>query len=206
MAHHWLRVDLRGATCCSPAGPPTCPATGACSSSASCYSVPPRLPPGLASTRSCWSSPGLGRVGRAIVSPAALALLTTTFPEGRDRNRALGVFGAVASAAGASGLLLGGVITAWAGWRWVFLVNVPIAVAAAVIAPLVLRETRDRTARRLDVPARRRSRWRCSGLRLSTLPRVPSYKCSPAVVWQRGDMVCRLRRCEASLLADCWQF
>jgi MFS family permease len=77
--------------------------------------------------------------------------LTTTFPEGRDRNRALGVFGAVASAGGASGLLLGGVITAWAGWRWVFLVNVPIAVAAAVIAPLVLRETRDRTARRLDV-------------------------------------------------------
>jgi EmrB/QacA subfamily drug resistance transporter len=93
---------------------------------------------------------GQGLAG-AIVSSAALALLTTTFPEGRDRNRALGMFGAVASAGGASGLLLGGVITTWAGWRWVFLVNVPIAVAAAVMAPLVLRENRDQTARRLDI-------------------------------------------------------
>ena len=93
---------------------------------------------------------GQGLAG-AVVSPAALALLTTTFPEGRDRNRALGVFGAVASAGGASGLLLGGVITAWAGWRWVFLVNVPITVAAAAAAPLVVREARDARVRRMDV-------------------------------------------------------
>ena len=92
---------------------------------------------------------GQGLAG-AFVSPATLALLTTTFGEGRERNRALSVFGAVASAGGASGLLLGGVLTEWAGWRWVFLVNVPIAVLAAIAAPLVLRETRD--PRRLDVP------------------------------------------------------
>ena len=88
----------------------------------------------------------------AFVSPAALALLTTIFREGRERNRALGVFGTVASAGGASGLLLGGVLTEWAGWRWVFLVNVPIAVAAALAATLVVRETRNASARRLDVP------------------------------------------------------
>jgi EmrB/QacA subfamily drug resistance transporter len=93
---------------------------------------------------------GQGLAG-AFVSPAALALLTTTFREGRERNRALGMFGAVASAGGASGLLLGGVITEWAGWRWVFLVNVPIAIVAAIAAPLVVRESRDETARRLDV-------------------------------------------------------
>jgi EmrB/QacA subfamily drug resistance transporter len=93
---------------------------------------------------------GQGLAG-AFVSPAALALLTTTFREGGERNRALGVFGAVASAGGASGLLLGGVITEWAGWRWVFLVNVPIAVAAAIAAPHVVHESRDENARRLDV-------------------------------------------------------
>ena len=94
---------------------------------------------------------GQGFAG-ALVSPAALALLTTTFREGRERNRALGVFGAVASAGGASGLLLGGVITEWAGWRWVFLVNVPIAAAAAIAAPLVVRETREENPRHLDFP------------------------------------------------------
>ncbi len=93
---------------------------------------------------------GQGLAG-AVVSPAALALLTTTFREGDGRNRALGVFGAVASAGGASGLLLGGVLTEWAGWRWVFLVNVPIAVTAAVVAPLVLPGTRTGGGRRLDI-------------------------------------------------------
>ena len=88
----------------------------------------------------------------AVVSPAALALLTTTFREGAERNRALGVFGAVASAGGASGLLLGGLITDWAGWRWVFLVNVPIAVAAAIAAPRILHESREQRVRRLDLP------------------------------------------------------
>jgi EmrB/QacA subfamily drug resistance transporter len=90
-------------------------------------------------------------LGGAAVSPAALALLTTTFREGAERNRALGVFGAVASAGGASGLILGGALTQWAGWRWVFLVNVPIAAAAAIAAPLILRDVRQDAARRLDV-------------------------------------------------------
>jgi MFS family permease len=97
----------------------------------------------------------LARAGQglaaALVSPAALALLTTTFHEGRERDRALGVFGAVASAGGASGLLLGGVITEWAGWRWVFFVNVPIAAGTAVAAPLILTEARRNGVGRLDL-------------------------------------------------------
>jgi EmrB/QacA subfamily drug resistance transporter len=91
-------------------------------------------------------------LGGAAVSPAALALLTTTFPEGGERNRALGVFGAVASAGGASGLILGGAITEWAGWRWIFLVNVPLTAAVAIAAPRILQERRDNSPRRLDLP------------------------------------------------------
>jgi EmrB/QacA subfamily drug resistance transporter len=90
-------------------------------------------------------------LGGAAVSPAALALLTTTFPEGPQRNRALGVFAVVASAGGAFGLILGGAITQGAGWRWIFLVNVPIAAAAAVVGRLVLRESRNKVRRGLDV-------------------------------------------------------
>lgn len=77
-------------------------------------------------------------VGGALVSPAALALLTTLFAEGAERNRALGVWSALAAAGGAAGLLLGGVLTDLAGWHWVFLVNViglPVAAAALRVLP-----------------------------------------------------------------------
>lgn len=90
-------------------------------------------------------------LGGAAVSPAALALLTTTFEEGKERNRALGIFAVIGSAGGASGLLLGGVLTQWAGWRWIFLVNVPVAVAAALLGPVLLRDSRDKVSRHLDV-------------------------------------------------------
>ena len=65
-------------------------------------------------------------LGAAIVSPAALSIITTTFAEGEERNRALGVWGAVAGAGGAAGVLLGGVLTSGLSWRWVLFVNVPI--------------------------------------------------------------------------------
>ncbi len=67
-------------------------------------------------------------LGAALLSPAALSILTTTFREGAERNRALGVWGAVAGSGGAVGVLLGGVLTEYLSWRWVLLVNVPIAV------------------------------------------------------------------------------
>ncbi|MEA2307342.1 MAG: hypothetical protein QOH43_4622 [Solirubrobacteraceae bacterium] len=80
-------------------------------------------------------------LGAAIVSPAALSIVTTTFSEGSERNRALGVWGAVAGAGGAAGVLLGGVLTDTLGWEWVLFVNVPIGLAAAALAPRLLVES-----------------------------------------------------------------
>jgi EmrB/QacA subfamily drug resistance transporter len=77
-------------------------------------------------------------LGAALLSPAALSLVTELFEEGAERNKALGVWGAVAGSGGAAGVLLGGVLTEWAGWEWVLFVNVPIGVAAAFAAPRLL--------------------------------------------------------------------
>ncbi len=81
-------------------------------------------------------------LGAAIVSPAALSIITTTFADGPERNRALGIWGAVAGAGGAAGVLLGGILTSGLNWRWVLFVNVPIGIAAAALAPRVLAESR----------------------------------------------------------------
>jgi EmrB/QacA subfamily drug resistance transporter len=95
---------------------------------------------------------GVQGLGAAIVSPAALSIVTTTFKEGAERNTALGVWGAVAGSGGAAGVLLGGMLTEWAGWEWVLFVNVPIGLAAAAIAPRLLAESRDADrARHFDV-------------------------------------------------------
>jgi MFS family permease len=91
-------------------------------------------------------------LGAAAVAPAALAAITSAVPDGPDRRRALGVWTAAAAGGGASGWLLGGAITQQAGWPWVFLVNVPIGVAAVALAPLLVPETRaEGGGRRLDV-------------------------------------------------------
>jgi EmrB/QacA subfamily drug resistance transporter len=82
-------------------------------------------------------------LGAAILSPAALSIVTTTFREGPERNKALGVWGAVAGSGGAAGVLLGGVLTDALSWEWVLFVNVPIGLAAAAVAPYLLAETRD---------------------------------------------------------------
>src|SRR5215217_8910260 len=82
-------------------------------------------------------------LGAALLSPAALSLVTTLFAEGPERNKALGVWGAVAGSGGAAGVLLGGMLTQWAGWEWVLFVNVPIGIAAALVAPRLLPESRD---------------------------------------------------------------
>jgi EmrB/QacA subfamily drug resistance transporter len=86
---------------------------------------------------------GVQGLGAAMVSPAALSIVTTTFREGAERNTALGVWGAVAGSGGAAGVLLGGMLTEWAGWEWVLFVNVPIGLIAAAIAPRLLVESRD---------------------------------------------------------------
>src|SRR6266540_1658896 len=79
--------------------------------------------------------------GGAIASPTSLALITTTFPEGPERNRAFGVFAAVSAGGGAIGLLAGGMLTEWLDWRWVLFVNVPIGVLIAVLAPMYISES-----------------------------------------------------------------
>ena len=81
-------------------------------------------------------------LGAAMMSPAALSILTTTFQEGRERNRALGIWGAVAGSGGAVGVLLGGVLTSAFSWPWIFFVNVPVGAAALAVSPWLVRESR----------------------------------------------------------------
>jgi EmrB/QacA subfamily drug resistance transporter len=90
-------------------------------------------------------------LGAAVITPAALSILSTTFTEGRDRNIALGVWGAVGGFGAVAGVLMGGVITDALGWSWVFFLNVPVGAAAAVITPMLLRESRDASIRSFDV-------------------------------------------------------
>jgi len=87
-------------------------------------------------------------IGGAVISPASLAILTTSFREGRERNRALGFWGAIGGIGGASGALLGGVLTQGLGWQWVFLVNVPVGAAVIAAALRVVPEGRAELAHR----------------------------------------------------------
>src|SRR5918993_4601521 len=91
-------------------------------------------------------------LGAAIVAPAALAIISTTFPEGGERNFAMGVWTAVAASGGAAGLVLGGLLTDALGWEWIFFVNVPLGAAGVALSFVLLPESRDFSAsRRLDL-------------------------------------------------------
>ena len=85
---------------------------------------------------------GIQGLGGAMLAPAALSLLMTTFAEGRERNLALGIYGAATGSGAAVGVLLGGVLTSYLSWSWIFFVNVPVGVAAIALTPLLLRESR----------------------------------------------------------------
>ncbi len=105
-----------------------------------------------------WSAPALivfravQGLGGALMAPAALSLLVTTFAEGRERNLALGIYGAASGSGAAAGVLLGGVLTSYVGWSWIFFINVPVGVVAALLAPVLLRESRaDLGHRHFDV-------------------------------------------------------
>lgn len=91
-------------------------------------------------------------VGGAMLSPAALSLLTSNFEEGNSRNRALSVWGAIAAGGAAAGMIIGGVLTDTAGWRWVFLINVPIGLAILAVTRSIVSESRGTGKERLDVP------------------------------------------------------
>src|SRR5213082_3819097 len=92
-------------------------------------------------------------LGGVLLAPAALSLLMTTFREGRERNLALGIYGAASGSGAAVGVLLGGVLTSYFGWAWIFFVNVPVGVAAIALTPLLLQESRaDVAHRHFDFP------------------------------------------------------
>src|SRR5262245_6323720 len=81
-------------------------------------------------------------VGAALLSPAALALVTVTFPAGRERNLALGIWGALAGIGGTLGVVAGGILVDSLGWEWIFFVNLPVAAIALIAGPLVVGESR----------------------------------------------------------------
>jgi EmrB/QacA subfamily drug resistance transporter len=90
-------------------------------------------------------------LGGALVSPAALSIITTTFAEGSERTKALGVWGAIAAGGGAFGLLLGGVLVETLSWEWVFFVNVPVGIAAAVLSSRLIVESKAERAGSFDI-------------------------------------------------------
>jgi len=91
---------------------------------------------------------GVQGLGAAIVLPAALSIVMNIFPEGAERNKALGAWGAVAASGGTAGLILGGLLTRYLGWQYIFFLNVPIGAAALLIAPRIVPESRLETTRR----------------------------------------------------------
>jgi EmrB/QacA subfamily drug resistance transporter len=91
-------------------------------------------------------------LGAAMITPAALAILMTTFQEGRERNTALGVWGAVGAFGAVAGVLLGGILTDLLSWEWIFFINIPVGLAAVALTPLLLAESRDTQMRSFDVP------------------------------------------------------
>src|SRR5689334_2539337 len=94
---------------------------------------------------------GLQGLGAALLSPAALSILTTTFREGRERNVALGIWGAASGSGGAAGVLLGGALTSALNWSWIFFINVPAGIIVLAISPWLLKESRaDLGHRRFD--------------------------------------------------------
>jgi EmrB/QacA subfamily drug resistance transporter len=91
-------------------------------------------------------------VGAAIVSPATLSIITTTFEEGAERNKALGIWGAMGGSGAAAGVLFGGILTKYAGWEWIFFVNVPVAAGVLLLTRAVVRESRIPGLRGFDAP------------------------------------------------------
>ncbi len=96
---------------------------------------------------------GVQGLGGALLAPAALSLLMTTFAEGRERNLALGIYGAASGSGAAAGVLLGGILTSYLSWSWIFFINVPVGIAAIALTPMLLRESRaDLAHRHFDLP------------------------------------------------------
>jgi EmrB/QacA subfamily drug resistance transporter len=92
-------------------------------------------------------------VGAAIMTPAALSIISTTFPEGSERNKALGIWGALGGIGATAAWLIGGPLVDGPGWEWIFFINIPFGLAALALSPLLLRESRAALTRRSYDPA-----------------------------------------------------
>jgi EmrB/QacA subfamily drug resistance transporter len=92
-------------------------------------------------------------VGAAIMTPTALSIITTTFEEGAERNKALGIWGALGGIGATTAWLIGGPIVDGLGWEWIFFINIPVGIAALALSPVLLRESRATTAARSYDPA-----------------------------------------------------
>src|SRR5207237_7642710 len=89
-------------------------------------------------------------LGGAIISPAALSIVMTSFEEGAERNKALGIWGALGGSGAAVGVLAGGVLTKYLGWQWIFFVNVPVGALVLALTPRIVHESRREGAERSD--------------------------------------------------------
>ena len=92
-------------------------------------------------------------IGAAIMTPSALSIITTTFPEGAERNKALGIWGALGGIGATTAWLIGGPLVDGPGWEWIFFINIPVGLAALALSPLLLRESRATTTARSYDPA-----------------------------------------------------
>jgi EmrB/QacA subfamily drug resistance transporter len=95
---------------------------------------------------------GFQGLGAAVITPAALSILMTTFAEGKERNTALGAWGGVGAFGAVAGVLLGGVLTDLLSWEWIFFINVPVGLTALALTPLLLEESRDLRVKSFDAP------------------------------------------------------
>ena len=133
-------------------------------------------------------------LGAALLSPAALSILTTTFREGHERNLALGIWGAASGSGGAAGVLLGGALTSALSWSWIFYINVPVGLAVLVATPFLLRESNAGLA-----PPPRPARRDLDHVRPHAA-RVRDDACDPAWLGNHRDdrAVRRVGRCSSS--------
>src|SRR5262249_23287207 len=92
-------------------------------------------------------------VGAAIMTPTALSIISTTFPEGAERNKALGIWGMLGGVGATAAWLIGGPLVAGPGWQWIFFMNIPVGLAALALSPVLLRESRATVTRRSYDPA-----------------------------------------------------
>ena len=108
-------------------------------------------------------------LGAAIISPAALSIVMTTFEEGAERNKALGIWGAMGGSGAAVGVLAGGVLTKYLGWEWIFFVNVPVGALAFALTPRLVRESRSDRQSSPDIAGARHGHRRPRAARLRGL-------------------------------------